>query len=134
MKNRIENSQFSYPIDVAINPKNGRIIVCEYSNRIQVFDENGKFLMKFGSQGVNNGEFSEPRSVAIDQRRGRIIVVDTGNYRIQMFDENTGDFVSKFGSKGSDDGQLTTPMGVQIDPTNGLTFENQIPMNHSLIY
>ena len=84
-----------------MNPKNGRFIICDTdNNRIQVFDENGKFLMKFGSRGDNDGELNEPWSVAIDERSGRIIVADTGNNRITLFDENTGEFVSNFGSKG----------------------------------
>ncbi len=79
--------------------------------------------MKFGSQGANDsGKFYFPRSVTLDQRSGRIIVADSGNNRIQMFDENTGDFVSNFGSEGRHDGQFDYPMGVQVDPTTGLIF------------
>ncbi len=106
-----------------MDPKNGRIIVCDFQNhRIQVFDEDGKFLMKFGSRGVNKGHFYFPWGVAIDQRRGRIVVADCENCRIQMFDENTGEFVCKFGSEGIYDGQLNEPSGVQIDPTNGFYY------------
>src|SRR5689334_12379681 len=106
MINQIDNGKFYYPWDVVMNPKNGRIIICDCgNNRVQVFDESGKFLMKFGSRGDKDGEFNKPCSVAIDQRSGRIIVADSGNNRIQIFDEN-GNFIMKFGSQGSNDDQF----------------------------
>jgi len=49
------NGQFNGPWSVACNSR-GEIVVADYSNhRIQVFDRNGKFLFKFGSNGNGNG-------------------------------------------------------------------------------
>ena len=53
---------------VACNSR-GEIVVAESGNhRIQVFDRNGKFLFKFGSQGKGNGQFQSPCGVTNNQR------------------------------------------------------------------
>jgi len=72
-----------------------------------VFDRNGKFLFKFGSEGKGNGQFNEPCGVTVDQRNNQIVVVDGENHRIQIFDEK-GTFLRVFGSQGKDDGQFLT--------------------------
>ena len=44
--------QFNFPRSVACNTR-GEILVADRNNhRIQVFDRNGKFLFKFGSEGM----------------------------------------------------------------------------------
>jgi tripartite motif-containing protein 71 len=49
-----------------------------------VFDENGKFIIKFGTKGKQDGQFNRPEDLAIDQD-GKVFVADTGNSRIQVF-------------------------------------------------
>jgi Chitobiase/beta-hexosaminidase C-terminal domain/6-bladed beta-propeller/HYR domain/NHL repeat len=71
------------------------------------------FVRKWGSQGSDDGQFQEPVSIAIDSS-GIIYVVDSGNRRIQKFD-NTGNFISKWGSQGSGDGQFQRPYSIAID-------------------
>jgi len=59
--------------------------VSEYGNdRIQVFDPQGKFLRKWGSEGNGDGEFSQPQGLAIDSD-GDVYVSDQGNHRILVF-------------------------------------------------
>jgi len=43
------DSQFHCPEGICINSKH-QIIVTDSINRIQIFDENGKFIRKFGSR------------------------------------------------------------------------------------
>jgi len=81
------------------------IVDCE-NHRTQVFDRNGTFLFKFGSNGIENGQFSGPQGVTVDQRNNQIVVADTDNHRIQIFDEK-GTFLRAYGSKGNGDGQLS---------------------------
>lgn len=50
---------------------------------LQVFNTEGEFLLKFGSNGEGNGQFNAPTGVAVDVN-GNIIVADWGNSRIQV--------------------------------------------------
>ena len=78
---------FSAPYSVACSSR-GEIVVADCSNhRIQVFDRNGKFMLKFGSKGRGNGQLKQPGGVTVDQRNNQIVVADTNNHHIQIFDE-----------------------------------------------
>ena len=89
--------QFNVLSSISCNSR-GEIVVADYSNhRIQVFDRNGKFLFKFGSNGNGNGRFELTQGVTVDQRNNQIVVADTNNDRIQIFDEK-GTFLRVFGS------------------------------------
>ena len=62
------------------------LLVCdEYNHRIQVFDVDGKFVGKFGTNGSKLGEFNPPFSVAI-LSNDQIVVSDHNNNRIQIFE------------------------------------------------
>ena len=66
--------------------KSGHLIVCDSgNNRIQVFERNEKFVVKFGTEGSNLGKFKSPWSVAV-LSNGRIVVSDFSNHRIQIFE------------------------------------------------
>ena len=61
------------------------LLVCdEDSHRIQVFELDGKFVGKFGTNGSKLGQFKEPFSVAV-LSNDRIVVCDKNNNRIQIF-------------------------------------------------
>jgi hypothetical protein len=45
---------------------------------------------------------------------GLILVADSGNHRIQAFD-NLGNFISQFGTYGNNDGQFDNPQGLAVD-------------------
>lgn len=53
---------------------------------MQVFNTEGEFLLKFGSNGEGNGQFNAPTGVSVDAN-GNIIVADWGNSRIQVCGE-----------------------------------------------
>ena len=62
------------------------LLVCDQHNhRIQVFDLDGKFVGKFGTNGSKVGEFNEPFSVAV-LSNDQIVVSDCNNNRIQIFE------------------------------------------------
>lgn len=84
--------------------RQGNVYVTDYNNRVQKFDGNGKFLMKWGSQGNGDGQFASHTTIAVDNL-GNVYVADRENYRIQKFD-NGGKFITKWGSRGSEDGQF----------------------------
>ena len=71
------------------------------------------FVRKWGTEGSDDGQFQEPVSVAVGSS-SIIYVVDSGNARIQKFDNN-GNFISKWGSQGSGDGQFHRPYSIAVD-------------------
>jgi DNA-binding beta-propeller fold protein YncE len=56
-----------------------------FNNRIQVFDNKGAFITKWGSRGSLDGQFSATPSVAVNPSTGNVYVSDTSNNRIQVF-------------------------------------------------
>ena len=61
------------------------LLVCDGGNhRVQVFELNGKFVGKFGTNGNKLGEFNVPFSVAV-LSNDQIVVCDKNNHRIQIF-------------------------------------------------
>jgi DNA-binding beta-propeller fold protein YncE len=108
------NGQFSQPTGVAFNPNNGNLVVPdEGHNRVEVFSEEGEYLLQFGSFGTGNGQFNQPRGAAVDSK-GNIWVIDTGNNRVEKFSEK-GEYLSQFGTKGTGNGQFTTPRNIAVD-------------------
>lgn len=99
----------------------GNVYVTDYNSRVQKFDANGKFLMKWGDPGSGDGQFAahSHASIAVDVS-GNVYVSDANNYRIQKFDSN-GKFLLKWGSKGSDEGKFgesmnwSGPEGIAVD-------------------
>ena len=46
----------------------GNVYVAETINhRVQVFDSNGRFLRKWGSEGSGDGQCNRPTGIAIDR-------------------------------------------------------------------
>ena len=72
-----------------------------------------------GVTGTGEGEFDQPWDIATDDA-GQVYVVDSGNDRIQIFDQN-GVFVSQWGQSGSGGGQLDSPAGLFLK-TSGEMF------------
>ena len=90
--------QFNRPRALAIGADDSVFVADTYYNRIQVFDNNGKFIKAFGSLGSEPGQFSSPSGIAIDKSTGNVYVADSGNGRIQIFD-STGEYLSEFRTK-----------------------------------
>nr|XP_014349300.1 PREDICTED: tripartite motif-containing protein 2 [Latimeria chalumnae] len=80
------------PHFAAVNNNNEIIITDFHNHSVKVFNQDGEFLLKFGSNGEGNGQFNAPTGVAVDSN-GNIIVADWGNSRIQVFD-GSGSFLS----------------------------------------
>src|SRR5262245_28768538 len=84
-----------------------------FNSRIQKFDANGNFLMKWGSSGSGDGQFQFPSAIAVDAT-GNVYIGDTHNQRIQKFDLN-GTFLTKWGSFGTGDGEFQGAATVAVD-------------------
>lgn len=76
----------SLPSDVVI--VDDQIYVVDGGNhRVAVFNNAGKFLFAFGSQGQAKNNFDGPVGIGADEK-GNIYVADRGNHRIQVFDRH----------------------------------------------
>jgi DNA-binding beta-propeller fold protein YncE len=98
------------------------MFVANSSHRIQQFDQNGRFVKAFGSEGNGNGQFKNPHGIAVDAD-DNIIVTDSMNCRIQIFSKD-GNWKKTIGKKGSDDGEFNFPWGVAVCKTSGRIFVN----------
>lgn len=87
------------------------VYVPDYFNcRIQKFDSNGTFILKWGSNGDGDGQFQQPVAVATD-KSGNVYVADYYSNRVQKFDPD-GNFLLKFGSWGDGPGEFKEPYGI----------------------
>lgn len=99
---------FNHPAFICVT-EDDMIIVSDTNNdTVQIFDQEGHFLHKFGKHGSGKGELKQPFGVACDGQH--ILVVDSGNKRLQVFSRD-GEFVSVIDSKGA---ALKQPRGVAL--------------------
>jgi uncharacterized protein (TIGR03663 family) len=123
------------PGGIAVD-KQGNIYVADtWNHRIQKFDANGRFLLKWGefinfgdpnaaNDPNRNNKFFGPRGVAIGPD-GNVYVTDTGNKRVVVFDP-TGKYLRQIDS-GMDaakvqanyvfnkPGEMNEPIGIVVD-------------------
>lgn len=91
----IGDGQFAFLSGIAVDSANN-VYVSDENNRIQKFNSNGTFLLKWGTTGSGDGAFKHPRGIAVDFQ-DNVYVADAGNDRIQKFTSG-GVFISKEGS------------------------------------
>jgi tripartite motif-containing protein 71 len=84
---------------------------------------NPSFVQAWGTAGNAGGQFNAPSAVATDAV-GNVYVVDTGNHRIEKFD-NQGHFLLRWGSLGAGGGQFSSPSGVAVDRDNNVLVVDQ---------
>ena len=73
-------------------------IADRYNYRVQVFDENGTFLRKFGVQGSGDGQINEANGVGVGPD-GMVYVSSKNNQKIQVFTKD-GNFSRSFSTSG----------------------------------
>ena len=88
-----------------------RIVVTDYKlDTVYLMDSGLKVVKKFGQRGSGEGEFYGPRGACFDDK-GNIFIVDSGNSRVQKFDDE-GRFILQFGEKGEYEKQFQSPSDV----------------------
>ncbi len=110
--------------------QSGRLfIVSEQEGHIYVYDENRKFLIKFGDKGGGTGKLSRPQAVGIDNRTGRMYVVDYMRHTISAYDKD-GKYLFEFGGLGWGEGWFQYPKDIAVDSAGRIlvadTFNNRI--------
>jgi DNA-binding beta-propeller fold protein YncE len=114
-----------YGIDVDTE---GNVWLADRANdRIQKFDSEGNFILKFGSEdGVpspEEGKFDNPRHVVVSKDLKYVYVADSKNDRISQFDIN-GTYIKSIGKLGNRSGEFDLPTTIEID-SKGNFFVNE---------
>jgi DNA-binding beta-propeller fold protein YncE len=110
--------------------KSGRIyLVSEEKGHIYVYDENRKFLFRFGEKGGSTGKLSRPQAVGVDNRDGRVYVVDYMRHTVSAYDKD-GKYLFEFGGLGWGEGWFQYPRDISVDSAGRIlvadTFNNRI--------
>ncbi|MBW4446990.1 MAG: scytonemin biosynthesis PEP-CTERM protein ScyF [Spirirestis rafaelensis WJT71-NPBG6] len=113
--------QFDEPVALAFDPYGNLYAGDAFNNRVNVFDNEGKFV-----RSIANGQFTGliegrpffgPSSIAFD-KNGIGYVGDYSGDRILKFD-NGGNIVGTIGSSGTAPGQFIGPSGITISQNSG---------------
>jgi sugar lactone lactonase YvrE len=132
-----DNSHFNQPNDVAVD-SNGTIYVADEGNdRIQVFNSNLQYVRTIGGGGTGSdfGHFDGwgPHHLAVDSQ-GRLYVVDSGNQRVQVFDNfaNSNAYLTTIGGAwGTEPGRFSNILGIAIGPDDSV-YTSEIHNNHRI--
>lgn len=120
-----EEGEFNYPTNVAVDPE-GRVYVVDTGNfRVEIFDQNGKYLKSIGKLGDAPGSLARPKGIAIDSE-GHIYVVDSAFDNFQIFKDD-GTLLLFVGGPGSEPGRFFLPAGMTIDKDDKIYVIDQIP-------
>lgn len=113
---------FSRLSNVTADPQEERVYAIDSGaeqQRVRVFDSRtGAHLFDFGQSGDGPGEFDLPLDLAVG-RQGQVYVVDSGNFRVQIFDHQ-GQYLSSFGSAGKQAGEFARPKEIAADAQGNL--------------
>ena len=119
-----EVGQLKRPQDVTLT-KEGHVIITDfYNNRIQMFDDNDKFIRILVGYGEEDGKVWGPRAVTMDKDENIII---SSNDKLQLFDKD-GVFIKRIDHK--DDG-LNVSAGITVisNRPRRVAVANHIPNN-----
>ncbi|MCL5123780.1 MAG: NHL repeat-containing protein [Deltaproteobacteria bacterium] len=82
-----KNDQFRLPTACQFGSDEAIWVLDSKHGLIKIFDKDGKFRSSFGGEGKEPGLLNAPQGMILDPS-GSLIVADTGNRRIQKFDES----------------------------------------------
>ena len=106
---------FNEPWGVAVDAQGNVFVADTWNHRVQKFDADGEFILKWGSSGLSSegpDRLWGPRGIAVNPE-GRVYLTDTGNKRVVVF-ESDGKFLFEFGTEG--EGRLDEPVGIAVGP------------------
>lgn len=103
-------------MNVTIDDSGRIFLVSEDEGAVYVYDENRKFLFRFGEKGGSSGKLSRPRAVGIDERSGNMFVADYMRHTISAYGK-TGQYLFEFGGLGWGAGWFQHPNDLDVDTT-----------------
>ncbi|MEE2709119.1 MAG: NHL repeat-containing protein [Gemmatimonadota bacterium] len=109
--------QLMNPSAVAIDPAGNLYIVDAGNNRVQLFDQHGRYVRHIGGFGFGSGQFNRPQGLAATGLD--VFVADTQNRRIQRLDRRLN-FL----------GTLPGELDVQDDPIDAFGFPSGIAVSN----
>jgi tripartite motif-containing protein 71 len=99
-------------------------------NDIQIYNPDGSWVHRFGTQGPAVGQFKQGvQGLYVDAAQGKVFATDVGNCRLQVFDEtfvlnNTSGLpVKAMGGCGTTSGKMSAPRGVVADGSTAYVIE-----------
>ena len=105
--------QFTIPVCLAFDDEDKVYITDEYLNEVKVFDNQGKFIMKWGADGLVENQLKGPAGIA-HGRDGYVYVVEQYAGRVGKFTRD-GERITSWGTEGSGLGEFNLPWGITID-------------------
>jgi DNA-binding beta-propeller fold protein YncE len=117
----VGDGQFDEPLNIAIDALGKFFVVDSDNSRIQIFDDDGEFQLKFGSADSGIDEYlGSAVGIVIQESTNNILVSDIETDSISVFD-STGDFLFKFDSfDGNDD--FKNPTNMIIDNSEEILY------------
>jgi DNA-binding beta-propeller fold protein YncE len=104
------DGQFHGPKGICFDDSGFIYIADSGNHRVQKFDKDGNFILKFGEPGEYEAQLNSPSSVLINNNI--VYVTDTGNKRIACFDDS-GNFIKNITVSG-----MEMPRGISFYNNN----------------
>jgi len=107
-----DQRQFRFPFLMDISPQGYLFIVEPINTRVQVLNQNGKFVNFIGGWGVKAGQLFRPKGIAVFD--DKVFVTDSYLGSVQVFDTR-GAFLGVLVDAAGAPVKFVTPTGIAID-------------------
>ena len=106
-----DDGEFHSPVGITVLASTGEVAIADsWNHRVQIFDRQGNFQRKFGSEGEEeDGEFANVKSLASDAY-GNILATDMFTTRLQVFNSEGEHLCTR------------NDLGLKANSTNGLAW------------